>query len=57
MPATTTITSIPTEVAPTVRWEPCSQYHDDGPEAPVEGSGLCAGCGWPADDHALAAAA
>lgn len=31
---------------PAVRFEPCSEFHDD---AAIEGS--CAGCGWLADDH------
>jgi hypothetical protein len=33
-------------LAPASRWEPC-------PEAtPADEHGLCAGCGWPADEHA-----
>jgi len=31
--------------APAVRWEPCAEA--SGPDE----LGLCAGCGWPADDH------
>ena len=40
--------------APAVRWEPCSAFHHD---ADGEASGVCAGCGWPPDDHELLAAA
>lgn len=36
-------------LAPPVRWEPCAE-HDDDPTDP----GVCAGCGWSADDHELA---
>jgi hypothetical protein len=42
------------EVAPAVRWEPCPEF-DDGAAADL--AGVCAGCGWPADDHGLPVAA
>ncbi len=34
----------PPEPAEPVRWEPCPEPHADD-------TGLCAACGWPADDH------
>ena len=40
-----------TEPIPAVRWEPCEAFHDETVE------GVCAGCGWAADDHGLADAA
>ena len=43
--------------APAVRWEPCAEFHDDADDGTTEGGGVCAGCGWPPDDHQLAAAA
>lgn len=42
------------DTAPAVRWEPCREFHDD-PGADVPS--VCAGCGWPLDDHDLLAAA
>jgi hypothetical protein len=39
--------NIAPESVPGVRWEPCSAFHDD----PADGPGVCAGCGWPPDDH------
>jgi len=50
---TNPITPIPA-TAPAVRWEPCSEFHD---EAGTEPTGLCAGCGWAPDDHELPVAA
>ena len=52
--ATTTTVPRSVDTAPTVRWEPCSGFHDDPAVDPV---GVCAGCGWPLDDHELPAAA
>jgi len=57
--ATTAITITTTadredDTAPAVRWEPCTDFHYD---ATVPPSGICAGCGWPSDDHGLPAAA
>ena len=50
-----TITSIhTTDIAPAVSWEPCREFHDDGT---LERSDVCAGCGWPPDDHGVEAAA
>jgi hypothetical protein len=40
-------------LAPAVRWEPCPGFHDD----PASDAGVCAGCGWPPDDHEPAIAA
>jgi hypothetical protein len=40
-------------LAPTVRFEPCLAFHDDH----VVDAGVCAGCGWPSDDHEPAQAA
>jgi hypothetical protein len=33
--------------APALRWEPCAEAHDG------HASGLCEGCGWPVDEHAV----
>jgi hypothetical protein len=33
-------------LAPPVRWEPCSGFHDDPADA-----GTCGRCGYPPDDH------
>jgi hypothetical protein len=38
-----TITTL--ALAPSVRFEPCVGFHADA------GLDVCAGCGWPADDH------
>jgi len=35
-----------------VRWEPCRAFHGDKAD-----DGMCEACGWPSDDHELAAAA
>ncbi|HEY8217390.1 MAG TPA: hypothetical protein VIH82_09665 [Acidimicrobiia bacterium] len=51
---TTSISVIDTSAPPTVRWEPCSEFHED---AAAEAVGACAGCGWPPDDHELPVAA
>jgi hypothetical protein len=40
---------------PAVRFEPCSEFHDE-PANEGSGTGSCAGCGWLADDHDLAGA-
>lgn len=42
--------SRPTEaaVAPAVDWEPCPEFGADATEP-----GVCAGCGWLEDDHAV----
>jgi hypothetical protein len=45
----TTITTL--HLAPAVRFEPCAHFHAD-----VE-PGVCAGCGWTADDHEVLDAA
>jgi hypothetical protein len=37
----------PTTIAPAVRFEPCVEFHDDH----AGDLGVCAGCGWPSDDH------
>jgi hypothetical protein len=42
MSSTTALRSITT----TVRWEPCGGFHDEAADP-----GVCAGCGWPADEH------
>jgi hypothetical protein len=31
--------------APALRWEPCVEA------SAIDDHGMCAGCGWPADDH------
>ena len=46
----TTTTGPGLHLAPPVRWEPCAE-HDDDPTDP----GVCAGCGWSADDHDVTA--
>lgn len=40
-----TITPLP--LAPAVRFEPCLAFHADL----LVDLGVCAGCGWPTDDH------
>ena len=32
--------------APSVRFEPCLVFHDDGNDV-----GVCASCGWTSDEH------
>ena len=53
---TTTITAItPADRSagiPAVRWEPCRTFAGDTADG-----GMCDTCGWPSDDHELAAAA
>ena len=53
---TTTITAItPADRSagvPAVRWEPCRAFPGDTAD-----DGMCDACGWPSDDHELAAAA
>ena len=56
MPTTTAMRAsnrVTGPIAPAVRWEPCDEFHDDARDP----SGVCAGCGWPLDDHELPAAA
>jgi hypothetical protein len=44
----------PTDVAPPVRWEPCTAFHADDV---LDVGASCSGCGWPPEDHEVAAAA